>query len=101
MADESMQVAQAILEQLGGRRFLAMTGATHLMCLEQGLQFSLPRCKDGINKVRVILTPVDTYVVEFWHVRGSECRLIESVDDVYCDTLAEVFEDRTNLATSL
>ncbi len=57
-------IAKTILEQLGGGRFMAMTGAKNMVAIENGLQFDLPRTrhyvKDGINKVQVVLDPSDT-----------------------------------------
>ena len=48
--------AQIILAQLGGNRFLAMTGAKQLVDLGDGLQFSIGRgAKNKANKVVVRL----------------------------------------------
>ncbi len=60
-----MEIAKTILSQLGGNRFITMTGAKHFVGLtEPGLQFDLPTDAGAINKVtrlRVILDPCDTY----------------------------------------
>lgn len=39
----STTIAQTILTQLGGNRFLAMTGAKQLVDLGNGLQFAIGR----------------------------------------------------------
>ena len=59
-------IAQTILAQLGGRRFIAMTGARNFICGENYLMFSLPKgfAKDGINKIRITLDWTDTYIFE-------------------------------------
>lgn len=59
-------VSKTILEQLGGRRFIAMTGARDLIGGTNYLMFRLPRglAKNGINKVKITLDWTDTYVVE-------------------------------------
>jgi hypothetical protein len=93
-------VAQTILAQLGGRKFIAMTGAKNLMAGDNSLQFAIPT-SNKINRVRITLTPADTYTVEFFNVRGYEFKLLSTHDDVYCDQLADVFESSTGLVTTL
>jgi hypothetical protein len=54
---ESQQIARTILDQLG-RQFIALTGSSHFVALESGLQFNVGSgAKDGIGKVRIILEP--------------------------------------------
>jgi len=103
MAD--MTVATTILEQLGGRRFLAMTGATHLAAAGTALLFTLPStphfvCK-GINLVRVTLTPMDTYTVEFWKRTRRGVQDVARCEDIYAENLQECFTRETGLATRL
>jgi len=96
------EVASTILQQLGGNRFVAMTGAKNFVAVDQGLFFALPRFAGvKINRVKVTLTPADDYVVEFYASRGATMKLVAKVEDVYCDTLAATFEEATGLATSL
>ncbi|WP_022721619.1 hypothetical protein [Rhodopseudomonas sp. B29] len=97
-------IAQTILEQLGGRRFVAMTGARNFLSHNDGaLSFALPSnfATAGINRVKITLTPTDDYTIEFAKVRGVSIKTIASVDGVYADTLRDVFTDRTGLDTSL
>lgn len=98
-------VAEGILEQLGGRKFLAMTAATKLLSFNEpghgGLQFKLPRrgarAKLGIDAVRITLELSDTYTMDFY--KGMEkVRLIGSL---YSDDLRRVFTEVTGLETSL
>jgi hypothetical protein len=97
-----MRVANTILEQLGGRRFLAMTGAKNLIGTDDSLIFMLPyRNGKTPNKVVITLMPSDTYRVEFAIVRGGQALLLSMHDDIYCDALAELFERQTGLRTSL
>lgn len=97
-------IASTILEQLGGRanRFAVMTGARDFVALESGVQFAIGKgAKAGINKVRILLTPADTYTVEFWKIRGADATLVSTTDDVYCDSLSRVFEQATGFSTTL
>lgn len=103
MTTTSSQVAATILEQLGGRKFLVMTGAKNLLSLESGLQLKLPSnfAKDGINVVRITLTPEDEYNVEFGKLRGLNYRTLKTIPGVYWDMLKETFTHYTGLDTSL
>ncbi len=100
-----METANTILAQLGGGKFLAMTGAKGLLALSapNGLQFKLPAnfARDGINSVRILLDPSDTYTVEFWKVRGTSIKQISTLSDVYADQLQAVFTQATGLDTHL
>jgi hypothetical protein len=94
----------AILEQLGGNRFLAMTGARHLVGNDQELRFSLPRgCRDGINKIVVKLdAATDTYTVTAYKLRGVKCDPVgEPRALVYADQLQAIFATLTGLDTHL
>jgi len=103
-----MEVAKTILEQLGGRRFMAMTGAKNLLAGNCSLSFQLPSrfAKDGINAVLIELTPADTYTVTFKkffnsRTRGLVVNTVSEHTDVYCDTLQPLFTRETGLDTHL
>lgn len=99
-----MTTAQTILAQLGGNRFRAMTGADNFTGSADALTFSLPRgAKNKANKVRVTLTPADLYTVEFFRLarRALVCETVGTVEGVYADQLARVFETATGLRVSL
>ncbi|MGI9949502.1 hypothetical protein [Vibrio hyugaensis] len=40
--DARLRIANTILAQLGGNRFIVMTGAKQFVAIEQGLMFTLP-----------------------------------------------------------
>ena len=62
----SVSVASTILQQLGGGRFTAMTGARNMTAMRDGLQFDIGRNGSQANRVRVILDGDDTYRMQFW-----------------------------------
>jgi len=97
------QIAKTILDQLGGQRFIVMTGAKKFIAIESGLQFKLPSrlTQRSIDTVRITLTPMDEYNIEFGRVRKLDYSVIESVDGVYCDQLQEIFTEKTGLLTRL
>ncbi len=96
-----MQTANTILQQLGGGRFIAMTGAKLFCGDDTSLQFSIPKAKDGINKVRIVLDANDTYSVTFYNLRGVKLTTKAEAEMIYAEMLAIVFEHHTGLRTSL
>lgn len=99
---EQMGVAKTILQQLGGHRFIMMTGAKNLTGHADALTFKLPRAgKNGANYVKIALDPSDTYNVEFWFVRGLSMTFKGSFTDIYNDHLRDLFTRETGLDTSL
>jgi len=100
MAD--MTVAHTILNQLGGRRFLAMTGARNLTGTDNSLSFRMPKSgSDKSNAWRITLTPMDVYKVETLSVRGGNVRVCSTFEDIYCDQLVEIFERVSGFYTRL
>lgn len=104
-----IQVANEILRQIGGKRFCVMTGANSLVASQEGLgqlSFKIPK-SNGINCVKITLTPMDTYTMEFSYVQRSKNppfiihKIRETVSDVYFDQLEEIFSNKTGLTTKL
>jgi len=102
-------IAQTILEQLGGNRFIVMTGAKNFLRDDRdglvSLSFNIGRNSSRANKVKITLETSDTYTVRFsrFSRKGMsyEDKELLLVTDVYADTLREVFTDFTGLYTSL
>ena len=95
------QVAETILHQLGGNRFLVMTGARNLVYDRTSLTFKVGRNSKSVTHCRIVLDPSDTYTVEFLWVRGHHVKTRGTHEGVYCDQLVEIFERGTGLATRL
>lgn len=100
---ERMRVAQTIREQLGGNKFIVMTGAKNMMIDDGGLSFRLPSnfAKNGINYVQVHLNGSDYYDMTFSKLRAGHLKRIAEVKDVDCYTLQSVFTAQTGLDTHL
>ncbi len=79
-------VAETILQQLGGQRFIVMTGAKNLMSddsRERGsLIFKVGHNDQGVTHVRITLTNNDTYRMEFMKVRGLKCTTLATSVEV-------------------
>src|ERR1700686_4088722 len=85
------EVAETILVQLGGNRFMAMTGARNFLADGNALRFRLPSnfAQHGINAVTIRLNGRDLYDVTFSRVRGIGVDIVTELRDVYCDSLRE------------
>lgn len=102
-------VALTILEQLGGRRLMVMTGAHTFTSTTNSLSFRLPGkpgfVKNGINLVEIELTPPDVYTVTFSRIRHiASVPTVHEVSkhtDVYAEDLQPLFMSETGLATHL
>ena len=105
-SDHAKEVAQTILDQLGGRRFGMMTGAKNFSSHPEGaLSFRLPGSggftKDGINHVKITLTPADTYDIAYGKVRGTTFKVVHESKDIYAEDLQRNFRENTGLETSM
>jgi hypothetical protein len=100
METNGQQIAQTILAQLGGHKFVAMTGARNMMHTKNGLVFNLPRgaAKNAITHVQVILDESDTYTVSFGKMRNRiEYVEVAEQSGVYADQLQQLFTRVTGL----
>lgn len=89
-----------LISQLGGNKFIVMTGANNFTRVDGNtLSFRLPH--SIINHVQIKLNAMDTYDMEFCQIRGVKCKVVETVEDVYNDSLQDVFTRVTGLSTRL
>ena len=95
--------AQTILEQLGGNKFIAMTGAKNFVKDEKGknITFKIGRNPKSISHVRIKLNVWDTYDIEFLSIRKYQVKIKDKVSGIYGDQLQEVFTRYTGLETTL
>jgi hypothetical protein len=102
VADRALTVAHTILAQLGGPRFIAMTGARNFVGADRSLSFMLPRiAANGANRCTITLDPSDTYTLTFSWFRGVNNTPKGRETMVYADRLVAVFEHATGLYCSL
>ncbi len=96
-------IASTILEQLGGNRFLAMTGAVALASeAEKCLTLKLPRESKASALVIEYAADTDTYTVQQFRGRGLQMAPYgEPIPIVYVDSLRAAFESCTGLRVSL
>lgn len=96
-----MNVAQIIFSQLGGNRFAAITGAHTFMDLGNGLGMKIRRNKSGAQYLRIKLTPMDTYTMEFIRFRKMDMSVVKSYENIYADQLQDIFTSVTGYYTTL
>ena len=100
---EAKQIADTILVQLGGNRFIAINGAKMFTFGEKGeLTFRIGSGADqGINCVKITLDADDTYTMTFYKIRGVKVVVVKEVDMVYAEDLRRIFTDTTGFRTTL
>ncbi|MGU4699208.1 hypothetical protein K6L09_21295 [Burkholderia cepacia] len=115
--EELKAAAETMIAQLGGKKFVAMTGAKDFLFGEtEGnepyLQFKIPTnfAKDNISIIRIVLNQMDTYDVQYLKMGkqrndfGGFSPIAEQVamsEGIYCDMLQDDFKEKTGLDTNL
>lgn len=101
-------IAKTILEQIGGGRFIAMTGSKIFIDLGNGLRMNLTRNKTSANRLDILLDEeTDTYIMRFYRHSFNKKTLEVTIKEiarhegVYCDMLEEMFTSVTGLYTRL
>lgn len=97
------QWAQTIINQLGGNKFIVMTGAKQFIFSEKDkfLRFKIGRNAGKVNLVKIYLLPSDTYRMEFGRTHGQKYKILKEFDLVYADQLVPLFEKTTGMHTKL
>ena len=88
------------LKQLGGRRFMAMTGAKNFAVGPKGMSFKIGRNSKNVNYVRIDLKN-DLYDMEFIQMRAGKLKVKSKEKGVYADQLQKMFTKNTGMYTSL
>ncbi len=93
-------IAKTILEQIGGRRFAAMTGSKDFTDMGNGLRMSLARNKTSANRLDIIYDGgADLYNMRFYRKTFSKktfesrTKDIETHEGIYCDMLEHKHKD--------
>lgn len=96
-----IQVAKTILDQLGGKRFIGMTGAKNFVSSEYSIRFRVMRNSKKVNMVTISLNPMDLYDIKFDGVRGLKVTARSEALGVSVEQLQAVFTEHTRLFVSL
>lgn len=107
------QIFSDMLSQLGGRKFVVMTGSKNFMSADiteanknAWLRMDLSRNKSGANRLKIILNYDDTYTMYFYKQQIKnfvDCVITheKKYEGIYADMLQEIFTQHTGLYTYL
>ena len=108
-----MTIANTILEQLGGNKFIAMTGAKNFVSDGNTLRMTLPKNRSKANRLYITLDASDTYTMHFFKYTAGRLNKkafawspdkkedIENISGVYADMLQDIFTSVTGMYTHL
>lgn len=108
-----MRVADIILEQLGGNKFIVMTGSKNLVSDKNTLRMTLAKNMSKANRLEIILQPDDLYTMRFYRyiaprmnsktLTFSKEKITEvaKYEGVFFDKLQEIFTQVTGMNTHL
>ena len=94
-------VAQTILEQLGGNKFITMTGAKNFMADENILRFRIGRNSKNINYVKIVLSSFDLYDISFYRITTKKITEKANRYNIYAEDLRKIFTLITGMETIL
>ena len=97
-----MSVANEIYRQLGGNKFAVMTGAKNFIDIENGIRMKIGRNKTNHNWMEDTVNSLDLYDVAFAKLtKLGERKSLKEYNNVYNDSLVELFETHTGMYTKL
>lgn len=112
-----MSIPEIILEQLGGHKFIVMTGSKNFVADGKTLRMTLAKNASRANRLYITLGSDDLYTMHFFkytaggwrinHKAGTVTEKKEKIEEVktfhgvYCDQLQELFTEVTKLYTRL
>jgi hypothetical protein len=114
------EIAETIAQQLGGiRRLMLMCGAKDFLAIENGLTFRIGQNEKRVTHVQIKLNGSDLYDLEFLRIvkppmnttkpdrsdyleaKPIRREVLSTSEDVYNDSLMDVFENHTGLYLTL
>lgn len=112
-----MNIPEIILNQLGGNKFIVMTGSKNFVADGNTLRMTLAKNGSKANRLHITLEADDTYTMHFFrytaggwrvnHKAGTITEKKEKIEEVktfhgvYFDQLQELFTEVTKLYTRL
>ena len=108
-----MNIPEIILNQLGGNRFVVMTGSKNFVADGNTLRMTLAKNGSKANRLYITLDADDTYTMHFFKYTAprfnsktysftdEKITEVKTFHGVYCDQLQELFTEVTKLYTNL
>ena len=97
----NLTVAKTILSQLGGNKFIAMTGAKNLVGDTNSLSMKIGRNSSNSNYMKITLNSMDTYDIKFSRIVKYQETKIKEYNNVFNDVLTSIFTNHTGMYTRL
>ena len=106
-------VANTILQQLGGNRFMVCTGCKIVNYTSNSITLKLIRNKSKANEMKIVLNGADLYDVTFskhsyphldkktWLFTKDKNEVVMEYNDMFNDSLETLFSEFTGLVTRL
>lgn len=93
---------EAMLNQLGGNKFISMTGAKNFCkdTQKKALSFKIGKNSNKVNYIIIRLTPLDLYDMDFINLRGLKM-VKKEIKGIYSDQLQEAFTENTGMDTHI
>ncbi len=97
-----MIIAQTILSQLGGNKFIVMTGSKNFISDGNTLRMKLTRNNAKAQFLSITLNSMDLYDMTFYSLSKDFKMIIkDQKNGIYCDMLQDIFTSVTGLYTHL
>ena len=99
----NQEVAKEILNQLGGGKFIGMTGANSFAARENSLSFRICRNPGHFKGVEITLNGLDLYDLKFYRQKNAPSFEVtcEEVNGVYAEDLRAIFTNKTGLIVDI
>ena len=104
MSKAALAVANEILRQLGGRKFLVMTGAKKLVgdaYNGESLSFRVGKNPKGVSAILIKLNGLDLYDIQAYQIRNNQFTEKGRENNVYVEDLQQAFTRLTGINTHL
>lgn len=97
----NLSIANEILAQLGGRKFIAMTGSKNFCGDKNSLSMHLTKNLLGAKFLKITLDAYDTYTMTFSKIAKNQLVVLSEESGIYADMLQKCFTEKTGLLTRL
>jgi hypothetical protein len=100
--ENNLIIAKTIIQQLGGNKFIVMTGARNIFADGQGVTMQIMKNKSKAKYVSIILNSLDLYDMQFKSLDKDLNLIIRAeANNIYFEDLETIFTNITGLNTRL
>jgi hypothetical protein len=100
--ENNLTIAKTIIQQLGGNKFITMTGAKNIFADGQGVTMQIMKNKSKAKYLTIQLNSLDLYDMQFKSIDKDFNLIIKAEkQNVYAEDLEIIFTNITGLNTRL